>query len=146
MVTNSAAAYDGRSNREEGKEIYPQYDPVAIIDLELEPCVTGKEPLDQLIDQLEAFKDVDEVLGRLKDTGPYPTTKGVPYYQHIEQELKDLGLALEVPRIPLSRSCFFPWKNTINENLVNAITAQAKDLYCTWRPSIKQQLKILKLL
>jgi thiopeptide-type bacteriocin biosynthesis protein len=98
---------------------------------ELEPCVTGKEPLDQLIDQLKAFKHVDEVqerLQRIQKMIQHPE-EGVAYYQRIEQELKDLGLALEVPKNTLQADLFLRMdQQTISEELVKEITTQAADL------------------
>lgn len=98
---------------------------------ELEPCVTGKEPLDQLIDQLEAFKGMDEVLGRLKKIQSLIQNpeEGVAFYQRIEQELMDLGLALEVPKNTLQADLFLSVnQNTISEDLVQEISAQAETL------------------
>ncbi len=114
---------------------------------ELEPCVTGKEPLDQLIDQLEAFKGIDEVLGRLKKIQAFiqKPEEGVAFYQRIEQELMDLGLALEVPKNTLQADLFLAVdKTTINKDLVGKIAGQAEALTVLARQMKNSELEEFK--
>ncbi|WP_118973669.1 lantibiotic dehydratase [Taibaiella koreensis] len=98
---------------------------------ELEPCVTGQEPLDQLIDQLQAFSGVEEVLGKLKKIQGMirEPQEGVAYLQQIEQELKDLGLALEVPKNTLQTDLYLSVaQNSVNKELIEAVVKQAEEL------------------
>ena len=64
---------------------------------DLEPCVTGCEPLDHLILQLESYNDVQEIQSRLKSIQAliHEPKEGVPYYQKIEGKLKELSQFIE---------------------------------------------------
>lgn len=97
---------------------------------ELEPCVTGNEPLDQLISQLEKLDKAGPVLEKLKkiqDMIRNPE-EGVAFYRAIEQELLDLGLALDVPKNTLQTDLFLKaGDNTVNEELVREIAVQADE-------------------
>jgi len=97
----------------------------------LEPCVTGREPLDQLVSQLEGLANPPAILAQLKKVQEMirEPREDVAYYQSIEQALLDLGLALEVPKNTLQADLFLDVSHsTINEALLNEIAAQADAL------------------
>lgn len=98
---------------------------------ELEPCVTGKEPLDQLIDQLANLSEVDAILDKLKNIQHlirYPE-EGVSYYQRIEQQLAELELSLDIPKNTLQTDLFLAVQDSVvDEALVAAIAGQAEAL------------------
>ena len=98
---------------------------------ELEPCVTGKDSLDALIAQLEPLKDIEELKSRLKNIQQLICNpkEGVAYYQHIENELKQLGVSIEVPQNTLQTDLFLTARSAVvNHELVDAITLQAESL------------------
>lgn len=98
---------------------------------ELEPCVTGDEPLDQLIDHLAGLQDIDAVLGKLREIQSLIRNpeEGVAFYQLIEQRLKELELSLEVPKNTLQTDLFLSSPETvIDEALVDEIGRQAEAL------------------
>ncbi len=132
---------------EEAKEFILSMIQSQLLISELEPCVTGKEPLDQLIDQLKSFQHVEEVQERLQRIQKMiqEPQEGVAYYQKIEQELKDLGLALEVPKNTLQADLFLRMdQQTINEDLIKEITTQAADLTVLARQIKNSELEDFK--
>lgn len=114
---------------------------------ELEPCVTGQEPLDQLIDQLVAFTGVEEVLAKLKHIQNMiqEPKEGVAYLQEIEQALKDLGLTLEVPKNTLQTDLFLAaGQNAISKELIEAVVTQAEELTVLARQGKNGELEEFK--
>ncbi|WP_118952509.1 lantibiotic dehydratase [Taibaiella helva] len=114
---------------------------------ELEPCVTGKEPLDQLIDQLQAFTGVEEVLSKLKEIQAMirEPKEGVAYLREIEQRLKDLGLALEVPKNTLQTDLYLSVaQNSVSKDLIEAVVKQAEELTVLARQGKNGELEDFK--
>lgn len=113
----------------------------------LEPCVTGREPLDQLIGQLESFSDIMPILQQLKKiqaliSNPAP---GVAYYQQVEDELRQLGLSVDVPKNTLQADLFLNTaEQTISKSLITAIINQAEDLKALARPAKNKDLDDFK--
>lgn len=98
---------------------------------ELEPAVTGPEPLDQLIEQLSDLQHCDALLAPLKKIQEFIQNpgEGVAYYQAIEEELKKLDIAFEIPKNTLQVDLFLSTQSCrFNKDLVNSIVAQARDL------------------
>lgn len=114
---------------------------------ELDPCVTGKEPLDQLIYHLTSLKDVDELLTQLKKIQhltQHPK-EGITYYQNIEQEFKNLGITAELPKNTLQTDLFLSTQNnTIDRKVVAAILHQVKDLLLLARRSRNRDIEDFK--
>lgn len=114
---------------------------------ELEPCVTGKEPLDRLIEQLSPLKDVDDLTARLREIQlllQHPQ-EGVEYYQRIEKKLKDLDLSLQVPKSSVQTDLFLSMHSgSFNKSLVNEITLQVSHLMALARPNINADLESFK--
>jgi thiopeptide-type bacteriocin biosynthesis protein len=113
----------------------------------LEPCVTGKEPLDQLIDQLEELQEVEGITSKLKQIQDLIRNpqEGVTYYQKIEDELRSLGVTLEIPKNTLQTDLFLSvQQNTVNEELVSAIISQVEDLKQLARSSRNAELDDFK--
>jgi thiopeptide-type bacteriocin biosynthesis protein len=98
----------------------------------LEPSLTGPEPIEQLIGELEKLKGVEELLGHLHKVKKEIESpkEGVGRYQIIEEELKQMGVALIIPKDTLQADMFLSLqKNHISGELVRAITSQCEDLF-----------------
>jgi class I lanthipeptide synthase len=98
---------------------------------ELEPAVTGPEPLDHLVNQLSTLRHTEgllAILQRIQGAIQDPGT-GIGYYQDIEKELKKLDIAIEIPKNTLQVDLFFATQDCrFNKDLVNTIVSQAQDL------------------
>lgn len=99
---------------------------------DLEPCVTGKDPLDLLIERLETLHHVDELLVKLKEVQQLIKNPraGVSYYKEIENSLKALDFPIEIPPNLLQTDLFFAAKaQTIDQSIIDRILKQTEDLY-----------------
>jgi class I lanthipeptide synthase len=98
---------------------------------ELEPAVTGPEPLEQLINQISNLQYTETLLTSLIRIqgliqNPYA---GVAYYQLLEEELKNLQIAVEIPKNTLQVDLLLSTLDCrFNKELINSIVCQAKDL------------------
>ncbi len=113
----------------------------------LDACVTGKEPLDQLIEQLETFHDVTPILQQLKKIQAliHHPEEGVAYYQQIEDELRQLGIGVEIPKNTLQADLLLnTTESRIDKALVTAIMNQAEDLKALARPAKNNELDDFK--
>jgi len=97
----------------------------------LEPAVTGKEPLEQLIDHLATFQRPPALLAGLKEIQyqlSHPQ-EGVNFYRQVEERLQQLDLNLTVPRNTLQADLFLAMENGhLDKELVSAIIGQAEEL------------------
>jgi len=113
----------------------------------LEPTVTGPEPLDQVIAQLEKLNDVEDMLFRLKEIQQllnHPR-EGVTYYQEIEEKLEQLNLGINVPRNTLQADLFLNTHTAlINTRLINGLIAQVSDLKVLARQNTNAELEDFK--
>lgn len=99
---------------------------------DLEPCVTGKDPLDVLIEQLETLQHVDDLLLKLKEVQQLIKNPlaGVGYYEKIEAQLKALDFPIQIPANLLQTDLFFAAKaQTIDQSIIDRILKQTEDLY-----------------
>lgn len=99
---------------------------------DLEPCVTGKDPLDLLIERLETLHHVDELLMKLREVQQLIKNPkaGVSYYKEIENSLKALNIPIEIPPNLLQTDLFFAAKGqTIDQSIIDRILKQTDDLY-----------------
>ncbi|WP_367866118.1 lantibiotic dehydratase [Pedobacter sp. WC2423] len=99
---------------------------------DLEPCVTGKDPLNVLIEQLETLHQVDELLLKLKGIQQLIKNPkaGVGYYKEIEDSLKALDFPIQIPSNLLQTDLFFAAKaHTIDQSIIDRILKQTEDLY-----------------
>ncbi len=114
---------------------------------EMEPCITGKEPLDQLITQLETYPEVENILSQLKKIQHlirHPQ-QGVNYYKEIELELKKLDRVKEIPKNTLQVDLFLSAQSSnISKELTNAIVKQAEDLMYLSRQGKNAELEDFK--
>lgn len=118
-----------------------------LIQSALEPCVTGKEPLDQLIDQLDELQQVTGITQKLKHIQELiaDPREGVAYYQQIEDELRGLGISLEIPKNTLQTDLFLSVQQTaVDETLVAEIIKQAEDLKKLTRRNRNAELEDFK--
>lgn len=113
----------------------------------LEPAVTGAEPLDQVIGQLEHLQDVDEILSKLKEIQQllnHPL-EGVDYYKKIEVKLEQLDLGIKMPKNTVQADLFLNTRSThVNKDLVTAIVNQAQDLKALARENKNPELEDFK--
>lgn len=98
---------------------------------ELEPAVTGPEPLNQLIVQLSNLQHADALLSPLKMIQGLIQNpgEGVAYYKCLEEKLKNLDIAVEIPKNTLQVDLYLSTQNCrFNKDLINTIVRQAQDL------------------
>ncbi|MGY0041092.1 lantibiotic dehydratase [Pedobacter sp. NJ-S-72] len=111
--------------------ITEMYDSQLILS-DLEPCVTGEEPLDQLIDKLELLEHTDQLLLKFREIQQLikNPAAGVDYYQEIEARLKALDFPIQIPNNILQTDLFFATKeDVIDKQIIDCIAKQADDLY-----------------
>jgi thiopeptide-type bacteriocin biosynthesis protein len=99
---------------------------------ELEPSVTGTEPFNSLIEQLESLQGVDEIVLQCKEIQECIThpRQGVDYYQGIERQLGILGLVAAPPKNILQVDLsLHTQQNVLNKDLSDAIVKQIADLF-----------------
>lgn len=98
---------------------------------ELEPCVTGEEPIDRLIGQLSALLEPPAVLSDLRhirDLTRLPQ-HSVESYVAIDEALRRIDLPGGVPRNTLQTDLYLSAAGrTLDKTLVEALLAQASDL------------------
>lgn len=113
----------------------------------LEPCITGEDPLNGLIRQLEGMEHVAAITAKLKhiQTLVQQPEEGVAYYQQIEQALSDLDPDLNIPGNKIQTDLFLNTRqNTVNAQLIAAITKQAEDLRALSRANRNSNLENFK--
>lgn len=114
---------------------------------ELEPCITGPEPLDKFIQQISLFQGVDNLrlcLFEIQTLLQHPR-HGVEYYREVEGKLKNIGASLELPKNTLQVDLFLRTKNSnVNQQLVDNILAQVSDLMALSRKNENVDLNNFK--
>jgi thiopeptide-type bacteriocin biosynthesis protein len=119
-------------DKEEAAEfILNMYDSQLLVS-DLEPCVTGMEPLDNLIKQLEALGKGDDLLIQFKKIQQIINSEGsdVGHCQHIEQELKKLNIDVAIPKNTIQTDLFLSVKeNHINNETIQTIIDQQFELH-----------------
>jgi len=119
------------SHEDAAEFITELYDSQLILS-DLESCVTGDEPLDQLIDKLEKLEHPDELLLKFREIQRLIKNPraGVEYYKEIELRLKELEFPIQIPANILQTDLFFETKEqVIDQQIIDSITQQADDLY-----------------
>ncbi|MDB5158320.1 MAG: hypothetical protein JWR50_3027, partial [Mucilaginibacter sp.] len=114
---------------------------------DLEPCITGKEPLAQLIDHFENLSGVEEISIQFKKIQSLINNPkhGIEYYKDIELELKNLKFPVEIPKNTLQTDLYLSLKrNKISNEVIKAIVAQSEDLYSLSRLSKNRDLDTFK--
>lgn len=118
-----------------------------VIMSDLEPSVTGPEPLDRFIEQLSMLENVDDLAIQLQEIQrmiKYPQV-GVGYYQEIEKKLKLIDSTHEVPKNTLQVDLFLSAQNSnINCLLIENILDQVSDLMMLARKSVNEDLNNFK--
>jgi len=107
---------------------------------ELEPRVTGIDPLYRLIDQLYSLQTAPELVKKLQilQAAIKKPEEGVPHYREIEQQLANLGLAVQPPKNTLQTDLYLSIANAnINTATIGAIAQQTSDLLVFCRPKSK---------
>jgi thiopeptide-type bacteriocin biosynthesis protein len=118
-------------NDEATEFILNMYDSQLLIS-DLEPCVTGLEPLDNLILQLEALGKADELLLQFKKIQQIINGEGrdVDHYQLIERELKALNIDVTIPKNTIQTDLFLSvQENHINKDIIQTIIDQQLELH-----------------
>lgn len=114
---------------------------------ELEPCVTGNEPIDHLIERLEKFSDINNILNKLKNINyslKHPV-EGVDYYLKIERMLNNTLIFNNAPKNTLQTDLVLSAKeNHINKNLIDSIIKQSNDILYLARISKNESLENFK--
>jgi thiopeptide-type bacteriocin biosynthesis protein len=113
----------------------------------LEPSVTGAEPLDQVIEQLEKLHGVEAILSKLKEIQSLLINpqEGVDFYQKIEEKLEQLELGIKVPKNTVQADLFLNTKSAqLNDDLISEIVSQVEDLKALARQSKNPELEDFK--
>ena len=122
----------GSEDREEAKKFILDVCESQLLSSGLEPCVTGEEPLDKLIRQLEGLKGVDGLLIQLhkvNDLLKCPQ-EGVGHYQKIESGLRAMGAPIQVSGNTIQTDLFLSLRNNvISKELIEAIVSEVADLF-----------------
>jgi lantibiotic biosynthesis protein len=98
---------------------------------EIEPNVTGIDPLDELLHILENFTGVENIKNKLAGIKTLLKNKrgGISLYKEIEDEIKKMELAEPLPKNLLQVDMYLSaQKNEINRELINSISGQVEDL------------------
>ena len=115
---------------------------------EIEPSVTGNEPLDNLIIQLEKLGEENlDILEKLKCVQSIAsgTNKGIERYILIEQELTKLDLDVAIPNNTIQTDLFLNLKSgRINKQSIERLIKQHEDLYVLTRRYDNQVLEEFK--
>lgn len=110
---------------------------------ELEPAVTGKEPLNRFIEQISSFNGVDDFVFQLRDVQyllQHPKS-GIQFYQGIETKLKNLVSSFAIPKNTLQLDLFLATEhNNLSKALIESILTQASDLLALARPNTNPDL------
>ncbi|KIO77424.1 hypothetical protein TH53_09075 [Pedobacter lusitanus] len=119
-------------SHEEAEEFIAEIYDAQLIISDLEPCVTGKEPLDQLIEKLEQLEYTADILLKFREIQLLIKNPraGVDYYQEIENRLKALNFPIQIPANILQTDLFFATEaHVINQEIIDNIIKQTEDLY-----------------
>ncbi|MDB4926552.1 lantibiotic dehydratase [Mucilaginibacter sp.] len=98
---------------------------------ELEPNITGEEPLDRLIAQLELFKGIQHIISTFKSIQKIirQPKAGIECYKEIENYLRKLRLPIQIPKNTLQTDLFVSLKkNNIDAKILKEIGLQIQDL------------------
>ncbi|SDX01309.1 thiopeptide-type bacteriocin biosynthesis domain-containing protein [Hydrobacter penzbergensis] len=102
-----------------------------ILIADIEPCVTGDEPLAQLIKKLELSANNHSICNKLKEVQNL-TAKPIislDYYHKIENLLKGLDLNLEFPKNTIQADLYLAFhESNFNSALMNQLCSQINDL------------------
>jgi len=113
----------------------------------IEPCVTGDDPLDQLISRLEELQQVDSILSSLKNIRQllHLPREGVGALQEIGQALNSLDIISKAPKNTIQTDLYLSLSDhTINDGLVESIVQQVSDLFLLSRPNTNKDLQYFK--
>ena len=114
---------------------------------ELEPRVTGTEPLAQLITHLESIQCPPDLLTRLKEIKRllcHPE-EGVDFYLGIEDKLKNLSPDIVIPKNTLQVDLFLALKEGhIDRALITSVIRQTGELKALSRPQTNMDLEDFK--
>lgn len=114
---------------------------------ELEPCVTGNEPLDDIIAFFSRLSNVDHLLKhfiQIRNLLQNPK-RGVEFYRLVETKLKELNLNIQFPKNTLQVDLFFSTNGSeINRKLVENIVDQVVDLSSLARNKVSPEIEDFK--
>ncbi len=114
---------------------------------ELEPCVTGDEPLDNLIVQLKKLNNTTAIVAALDQVHQLieEPKEGVAHYQKIEEKLRQLELVNDIPKNTLQVDLFLKTHSAkIEDSIINEIVKQTVDLKFLARQSKNADLDNFK--
>lgn len=110
---------------------------------DLDPCITGNDPLDNLIIQLEKLNGVVPIVDSLKDIQKLLNEQlnGVKYLKKIDELISKIPIEFEVPQNTIQTDLFPSLENNvINSEICSKILEQANDLMKLSRNSISNEI------
>lgn len=124
-------------NHEEAMDFVVSLIDAQILVPELEPCITGDDPLDGLIGRLREWRytvpGLEEAQRLIRRTGSYHA---------IEQALASTGLAVEKPRNALQADLYLGMREShVSEALIRTVVDQVEDLHALSRPPRGSELE-----
>ncbi|HEX4887398.1 MAG TPA: lantibiotic dehydratase [Luteibaculaceae bacterium] len=132
---------------DQAKEYLEELCKSQILISELEPAVTGEEPLAKLLSTLEEVSDIEPLRNSLLQIHNLMRKRGagVSYYRDIELKLMNLKLSEETPKNILQVDLALNMKTSIIDgDLIDEIVKQAEDLKFLGRKSRNLQLERFK--
>lgn len=113
----------------------------------LEPSVTGVEPLYELVDTLRSMNGIEEVIRPLEeiiDIVKHPKD-GIDYYKDIETRLKSLNESIVVPKNTIQVDLIHkPIQTSLEREVVAELVNQVEDLSCLNRAMSKPDIDTFK--
>ncbi len=102
-----------------------------VIVSELQLTVTGKEPILQLIDSLKLLEGTDHLTAKLRaiNTLLQNSQGGIPFFEEVEDKLRQLFNDIEVPKNTLQTDLFLSADmSNINSEVILRVLTQIQDL------------------
>jgi len=118
-----------------------------ILIADLDPTVTGEEPIDQLVQKLRELNDVNDLVSAFEAIREIASSSvtGVNNYMKINRKLQELYLNASPPKNTLQVDLRLGMaKDNINEELTDAILKQVSDLFNLSRLSKNVHLEDFK--
>jgi hypothetical protein len=132
---------------EDAKMLIEQLIQNQILVSELEPCVTGVEPLNQIVSILNRIENVEPIKNILNEIVSLIETPqyNVKYYQSIENKIKDIIPNLTVPKNTLQVDMFIHTdKSTISKDWITELKKQVIEMMVLNRTAQNQDLENFK--
>ncbi len=142
-----ALVLDKESDKQEAREfIFSLYQSQLLV-TDLEPSVTGMDPMDRLLETITKFKNIDKYISQINyiNTLIKATTGKISEYQEIENALKGQEYSINVPKNTLQTDLYLELESgNIEETIVVQILNQILDIFALSSQNKNQDLERFK--